>query len=141
MIAAMGGNVGVQSAAIIVQGLANQSISLSSTSEKLLKELGIAAVNGIILSSMALIYTLSFLDSLALSYAVSISMLAVVIISSLFGTLIPLLLDRFNIDPALATGPFITTVNDIIGLFIYFIVGRMMYQYFEHGEGILTLIF
>jgi magnesium transporter len=141
MIAAMGGNVGVQSAAIIVQGLANQSISLSSTSQKLIKELGIAAINGLILAAMVLIYNLSFLDSLALSYAVSISMLAVIIVASLFGTMIPLLLDRFKIDPALATGPFITTINDIIGLFIYFMVGRLMYKHFEHGESVMALLF
>ncbi len=131
LIAAMGGNVGVQSSAIIVQGLATNSISLSSTSAKLLKELGIAVINGVILAGIILLYNLYSSDSLALSYTVSISLFSVIVFASLFGTITPLLLDKFNIDPALATGPFITTANDIIGLFIYFLVGQVLYGYYE----------
>ena len=141
LIAAMGGNVGVQSSAIIVQGLATNSISLSSTAQKLIKEFGIALINGIILSGMILIYNLVVSDSLALSYTVSISLLCVIVFASLFGTLTPLLLDRINVDPALATGPFITTANDIIGLFIYFLVGQVLYGYYEGGESALSHFF
>jgi len=139
LIAAMGGNVGVQSSAIIVQGLANKSISLSSTSQKLMKELGIALVNGVVLALLVLAYNLVFADSPALSYTVSLALLCVIVVASLFGTITPLVLNRFNIDPALATGPFITTANDIIGLFIYFLVGRMMYQHFEVAEHLTFL--
>lgn len=141
LIAAMGGNVGVQSSAIIVQGLANNSISLSSTSSKLIKEFGIALINGVILAALVLAYNLLTSDSLALSYTVSISLMAVIVVASLFGTLTPLLLDRFRIDPALATGPFITTANDIIGLFIYFLVGQVLYGYYERGESLLGLFY
>ncbi|MEJ6680497.1 MAG: magnesium transporter [Flavobacteriales bacterium] len=140
LIAAMGGNVGVQSSAIIVQGLANKSIGLSSTGQKLLKELGVATLNGIILALVILAFNLRFGDSLALSYTVSIALFCVIIFASLFGTLTPLVLDKVNIDPALATGPFITTANDIVGLFIYFIIGRMMYLYFEEPEACNTII-
>ena len=131
LIAAMGGNVGIQSSAIIVQALANNNVPLSTTWQKMVKETGVALVNGGVLALLILAYNLAFDDSLALSYTVSISLLAVVLFAALFGMFTPLALDRFNIDPALATGPFITTANDIIGLFIYFIVGRMMYLHFE----------
>ena len=140
LIAAMGGNVGVQSSAIIVQGLANKTIGLSSTGQKLLKELGVATLNGVILALVILAFNLRFGDSLALSYTVSIALFCVIIVASLFGTLTPLVLDKVNIDPALATGPFITTANDIVGLFIYFIIGRMMYLYFQEPEACNTIL-
>ncbi len=134
LIAAMGGNVGVQSSAIIVQGLANKTIGLSSTGQKLLKELGVATLNGIILALVILAFNLRFGDSLALSFTVSLALFCVILFASLFGTLTPLVLDKLKIDPALATGPFITTANDIVGLFIYFIIGRIMYSHFQETE-------
>ncbi len=126
LIAAMGGNVGVQSAAIVVQGLAGGSIEFNGTFKRLIKELGVALVNGIICSSI--IYIAAFLlgYGLWLSATVSIALLAVIIFAALFGTFIPLTLDKYKIDPALATGPFITTVNDVLGLFIYFLIGQMI---------------
>jgi len=131
MIAAMGGNAGVQTSAIVVQGLANQTIDMSDIVGRLLKELGLAMLNGLILGGIMLGYNLLVGESLALTWTVSVALLSVIIFASLFGTVTPLLLDKFNIDPALATGPFITTANDIVGLFIYFLVGRMLYRYFE----------
>ena len=126
LIAAMGGNVGVQSAAIVVQGLAGGSIEFNGTFKRLIKELGVALVNGIICSSI--IYIAAFLlgYGLWLSATVSIALLAVIIFAALFGTFVPLTLDKYKIDPALATGPFITTVNDVLGLFIYFLIGQMI---------------
>jgi len=135
MIAAMGGNAGVQTSAIVVQGLANQTIDMSDMIGRLLKELGLALLNGLILAGIMLAYNLAVGESLALTYTVSIALLSVIIFASLFGTLTPLLLERIKIDPALATGPFITTANDIVGLFIYFLVGRLLYNWFElHPE-------
>jgi magnesium transporter len=128
LIAAMGGNVGVQSSAIVVQGLANKSLSSSGILYKLLKELAVAAINGLVCGIAILLYGLIFLDSLALSYTVGVSLFAVIIIAALFGTIVPLLLDKIKIDPALATGPFITTMNDIIGLSIYFIFAKIFFQ-------------
>lgn len=120
LIAAMGGNVGVQSSAIVVQGLANKSVSTDNIVRRLIKEFGIACLNGIICASLLFLYTWMFLDSHALSFTVSISLLSVIIFAGLFGTVIPLVLNALKIDPALATGPFITTSNDLIGLTIYF---------------------
>ena len=126
LIAAMGGNVGVQSAAIVVQGLAGGSKEFNGTFKRLIKELGVALVNGIICSSI--IYIAAFLLGYGvwLSATVSIALLAVIIFAALFGTFVPLTLDKYKIDPALATGPFITTVNDVLGLFIYFLIGQMI---------------
>jgi magnesium transporter len=130
LIAAMAGNVGIQSSAIIVQGIASNSLGLESTSRKLGKELIVALMNGIILSGILFLYNFFISHNLALTFTVSSSLFVVIIFAALFGTLIPLLLHRLKIDPALATGPFITTMNDIMGLFIYFLMGRILYEIF-----------
>ncbi len=130
LIAAMAGNVGIQSSAIIVQGIASNSLGLESTSRKLGKELIVALMNGLILSGLLFLYNFFFSHNLALTFTVSTSLFVVIIFAALFGTLIPLLLHRMKIDPALATGPFITTMNDIMGLFIYFLMGRILYAIF-----------
>jgi len=124
LITAMGGNVGVQSAAIVVQGLANNNFKANNISNKLLKELGVAIFNGLICSTIILLVTLLIGCSMAISITVSISLLSVIIFAALFGTFIPLILEKYKIDPALATGPFITTINDILGLLIYFLIGH-----------------
>lgn len=124
LIAAMGGNVGVQSAAIVVQGLANDSLKMDNIFQKLLKELGVGLLNGIICSLIILVAAFILGYGTDLSLTVSISLLAVVVFAALFGTFIPLTLEKYEVDPALATGPFITTVNDVLGLFIYFWIGQ-----------------
>jgi magnesium transporter len=130
LIAAMGGNVGIQSSAIIVQGLASNSLGLESTFRKLTKEFIVATMNGLILAALLLSYNLLMKQGLALTYTVSISLFVVIIFAGLFGTIIPLMLNKMKLDPALATGPFITTTNDIMGLFIYFLMGRILYDVF-----------
>lgn len=130
LIAAMGGNVGIQSSAIIVQGLANNTLRLDSFVTKLSKDFIVALINAVILSGLIFCYNLLVSDSFALTITVSAALMAVIIFASMFGTIIPILLDRFGADPALATGPFITTSNDIIGLLIYMLVGRMLYGAF-----------
>jgi magnesium transporter len=130
LIAAMAGNVGIQSSAIIVQGIASNSLGLESTYRKLMKELMVAFLNGIILAGLLFLYNFFISKNLALTFTVSTSLFVVIIFAALFGTLIPLLLNRLKIDPALATGPFITTMNDIMGLFIYFLMGRILYMVF-----------
>ncbi len=124
LIAAMGGNVGVQSAAIVVQGLANNNLGSNNITAKLIKELGVAIFNGLICSLIILLVTLLIGYNIKISLTVSISLLSVIIFAALFGTFIPLILERYDIDPALATGPFITTINDILGLIIYFTIGQ-----------------
>ena len=124
LIAAMGGNVGVQSAAIVVQGLANKSIINNTIINKLMKELSVALLNGVICSTIIFIATFTIGYDNELCLIVSLSLISVIIFASLFGTFVPLALDKYKIDPALATGPFITTVNDVLGLFIYLMIGN-----------------
>ena len=127
LIAAMGGNVGVQSSSIVVQGIAANIIDLQSTAKKLLKEFVVALFNGSILSILIFAYNLIFSDSFTLTITVSVALLAVILFASVFGTFVPIILNKFRIDPALATGPFITTVNDIMGIFLYLGIGRFFY--------------
>lgn len=127
LITAMGGNVGVQSSAIVVQNLARGTEIFDTVWKKLSKEILVALLNGVLLSS--LIYGIGiWFEGTTLAMIVCISLFTVIIFASIFGTLIPLVLNRFNIDPALATGPFVTTLNDVIGLFIYFTVGMLLYH-------------
>ncbi len=127
LITAMGGNVGVQSSAIVVQSLAKGNAQFGTIASKIGKETLIGLINGILLS--VLIYGFAYVfGSGLLGMVVSISLFIVIMFAAVFGTLIPLVLDKYNIDPALATGPFITTLNDVLGLFIYFSVGMLLYQ-------------
>lgn len=128
LIAAMGGNVGVQSAAIIVQGLASKSLGMDTMGERLLKEFGVAMFNGIICSVLIMLITFLIGYPSSIYFTVSISLMAVIIFAALFGTFVPLALNKYKIDPALATGPFITTVNDVLGLFIYFMIGKLFLE-------------
>ncbi len=128
LIAAMGGNVGVQSSSIVVQGLANHSIDRNSLSFRLFKELLVSLLNGVSLSLLIFGYNYFFSTSFALTVSVSLALFSVIIFASLFGTLVPLVLSKYKIDPALATGPFITTVNDIMGLMIYLNLSRVIFD-------------
>lgn len=129
LIGAMGGNVGVQSSSIIVQGLANNSLISDNIAPKLIKELSVGMVNGIICSS--LIWGYSFLiEDWKLAATVSLALFTVVLCASFLGTFVPLTMNKFKVNPALATGPFVTTLNDIIGITIYFLMGRLLYNAF-----------
>lgn len=127
LIAAMGGSVGVQSSSIIVQGLANNSLASTRITMQLMKELNVALLNGIIFSCLIMGFNLYLDIPFRLSMTISVSLLAVIIFASFFGTLVPLLLRRFKIDPALATGPFITTLNDILAMFLYFTISMIIF--------------
>ncbi len=125
LIAAMAGNVGVQSSAIVVQGLANDIIK-GSLWNRLLKEVSLSLINGIILALLIILFGLIMQYDIYFSLAVAISLISVIIIASLIGTFVPIILDKKGIDPALATGPFITTSNDIFGIFIFFYIAKLM---------------
>ncbi|MBQ0909201.1 magnesium transporter [Flavobacterium sp. F-328] len=126
LIAAMAGNVGVQSSAIIVQGLANNTLS-GSVFNRLIKEVSLSLLNGVILATILFVGSHFLLNvEMIIGIIVTTALIAVIIIASLIGTAIPLLLDKFGIDPALATGPFITTSNDICGILIYFSIARLI---------------
>ncbi|MBO7432607.1 MAG: magnesium transporter [Salinivirgaceae bacterium] len=130
LIAAMGGNVAIQSSSIIVQGLANNSLGLDSASRKIIKEVLVALVNGSIVALIALIYNMVVGQSFALCLTVSISLITVVLFAAIVGTSLPLAFEKIKIDPAVATGPFITTTNDIMGMIIYFFVSFQCYSWF-----------
>ena len=128
LIAAMGGNVGVQSSAIVVQALANQTLD-DGFWQRILKELRVGLFNGLIFGVLILIYGWAAQLGLQFSLTVALSLLAVVVFASLFGTAVPWLLHQRGIDPALATGPFITTTNDVLGLTIYFAIARGIFGF------------
>ncbi|MEZ7499300.1 magnesium transporter [Flavobacterium sp. Arc3] len=126
LIAAMAGNVGVQSSAIIVQGLANNTLT-GSLFSRLMKEVSLSLLNGLILAVILFVGSHFLLNvEIVIGLIVTIALVSVIIIASLIGTFVPLLLDKFGIDPALATGPFITTSNDICGILIYFSIARII---------------
>ena len=124
LIAAMAGNVGVQSSAIIVQGLANDTVK-GSLLKRLVKELGLSLINGIILSLLTIVFGLAINQPIELSLVISLSMLCVIVVAALIGTSIPIILEKRGIDPAIATGPFITTSNDIFGIFLFFYIAKI----------------
>lgn len=133
LIGGTGGNVGIQSSAIVVQGLANGSLDIKNSSKQLFKELGVALINACMISLLVFIYNFFMLGPEDITTtAVSLSLFAVVIFASVFGTLVPLTLEKLKIDPALATGPFITITNDIIGMLIYMTISWSLLTAF-HG--------
>jgi len=123
LIAAMAGNVGVQSSAIIVQGLANDVVK-GSLIDRLFKEVGLSLINGFILSVFLILFGVLLGQELVLSITVAISMMGVIVVAALIGTFVPIVLDKRGIDPAIATGPFITTANDIFGIFLFFFIAK-----------------
>jgi len=124
LIAAMAGNVGVQSSAIIVQGLANDVVK-GSLLNRLIKELGLSLINGVILGLLTIVFGQVINQPIELSLVISLSMLCVIVVAALIGTSIPIILDKRGIDPAIATGPFITTSNDIFGIFLFFYIAKI----------------
>ena len=130
LIGGTGGNVGIQSSAIVVQGLANGSLDIKHAAKQIGKELGVGLINASIISLLVFLYNCFFLDDpgRVTTIAVSVSLFSVVIFASIFGTFVPLTLEKLKIDPALATGPFISITNDIIGMVIYTTVSTLLMQ-------------
>ncbi|MBO4995958.1 MAG: magnesium transporter [Muribaculaceae bacterium] len=128
LIGGTGGNVGTQSSAIVVQGLANGSLDIKNSARQLLKEMGVGLINGSIISLLVFVYNFFKLGAAhqVTTIAVSLSLLSVVLFASVFGTFVPLTLERLKIDPALATGPFISITNDIIGMVIYMLISTSL---------------
>ena len=133
LIGGTGGNVGVQASAIVVQGLANGRLELNEFWSQIWKGLRIALLNAIVISVVVLGYTmLTQPGDYALSFAVSSSLFCVVIFATVFGTLVPLTLEKLKVNPALATGPFIQITNDVVGLLIYVGMAVWMLKIFPH---------
>ncbi|MFW5759523.1 MAG: magnesium transporter [Cyclobacteriaceae bacterium] len=127
LITATGGNVGIQSSSIVVQTLASQPALSTSWVRRLLKGATVAIINGLVLSLLVLGFNYLLMDDHQVAIIVSIALFSVVLLASFLGTVTPLLLDKLGINPALASGPFITTANDLVGLAVYFSVARMLY--------------
>mgnify|MGYP006128204551 FL=1 len=125
LIAAMAGNVGVQSSAIIVQGLANDAVK-GSLFKRLIKEVGLSLINGFALALIIIFFGALINQELLVSLTIAGSMMLVIVVAALLGTFVPIILDKKNIDPAIATGPFITTANDIFGIFLFFYIAKLV---------------
>ena len=128
LIAAMAGNVGVQSSAIIVQGLANDVVK-GSLINRLVKEVGLSLINGFFLAVVLIIFGWIMGQELVLSLTVAGSMMGVIIVAALIGTFVPIILNKKGIDPAIATGPFITTSNDIFGIYLFFYIAKTFLEF------------
>ena len=124
LIAAMAGNVGVQSSAIIVQGLANNVVR-GSLLPLLFKEIGLGLINGLALGLILILFGFIINQDLIISLTIAGAMMGVIIIAALVGTFVPIILNKRGIDPAIATGPFITTANDIFGIFFFFYMAKV----------------
>lgn len=128
LLSATAGNIGVQASAIVVQGLANGTLKQYS-SQYLTKELSVAMISGTIISLFLFLYHSLMYQQYLVGFAISISMLVVIVFAASLGVLVPLFLHRKKIDPAIATGPFITTTNDVFGIMIYFGIARLILGY------------
>lgn len=126
LIGGTGGNVGIQSSAIVVQGLANNTLKEKNILSQVLKESVVSLINASIISLVVFAYNFFLLGDKGITASVSMSLFAVVMFASVFGTLVPMTLNKINIDPALATGPFITITNDIIGMMIYMFIASAL---------------
>ncbi|MBQ2490275.1 MAG: magnesium transporter [Muribaculaceae bacterium] len=132
LIGGTGGNVGTQSSAIVVQGLANGSLELKHAGKHILKEIGVALINATIIAGLVLLYNLiwpaddNVQKAQITTMAVTISLFGVVLFASVFGTFVPIMLEKLKIDPAIATGPFVTVTNDIVGMIIYMVVSSTL---------------
>ncbi|MES2389224.1 MAG: magnesium transporter [Bacteroidota bacterium] len=126
LITATGGNVGIQNSTVVVQSLGRDVFSGNKRTEKIIRALGIAVVNAITISLIVFVFFLLYGRPFGLALVVSIALFSVVILASITGTVTPLVLDRYGVNPALASGPFITTANDLLGLTVYFSVAHWL---------------
>ncbi|MBD3180196.1 MAG: magnesium transporter [Candidatus Latescibacteria bacterium] len=129
VIMAMGGNVGIQSSAIVVRELATEDFGFVETGRKILRELKVSLINGSILGLLLFIVVFLWFRDISLGILVASCLMFIVVWATMIGTAIPLLFHRINVDPALATGPFITTFNDIMGVLVYLAMATVMLRF------------
>jgi len=128
LITATGGNVGIQSSAIVVQSLADKSGIAQGNIERLLKGFLVSFINGLVLAAIVISFNLVLGQPFRLGVVVAFALFCIVLLASIMGTITPLILDKIGINPALASGPFITTANDLLGLGVYFAIAHFLYQ-------------
>ncbi|OPX33992.1 magnesium transporter [candidate division KSB1 bacterium 4484_188] len=122
LVMATGGSAGQQSSIIVVRGLGTGEIGLKDTRRRLKREFFVALLNGAVLAALIFLLVVILLNDYAFGTLLSITLITIIMNATIFGAVIPLFFKKINIDPALATGPFVATFNDIIGLMIYFIL-------------------
>ena len=126
IITAMGGNVGIQASTIVVRGLATGEISFRDTGHRILKEMGVALLNGLIIAILLTFANYLWQGFTKEALVVSIALVAVMMVSALVGSTVPILLKRMDVDPAVAMGPFVTISNDILGVIIYLTIATVI---------------
>ncbi len=131
LIGGTGGNVGMQSSTIVVQDLARGTLDLKRIPRTILNDLCVALVIASVISMVVFTYNYFYIKDMLVMASVSISLFVVVICASLFGSVIPLLMHAVKIDPARATGPFITILDDLIGMFVYMTITQALYGHFH----------
>ena len=125
IIGSTGGNVGIQTSSLILQSLADTSGLSTTLGRRLIRTLMVAVLNGLVVGLIAGTYTF-LIGEPRLFFVVAMSLLAVVLLASFMGTITPLLLNKIGINPAVASGPFITTANDLIGIGVYFMIAQWL---------------
>ena len=128
LITATGGNVGIQSSTIVVQSLAAPTLIKESNLSRAIKTVIVSLINGVLLAAIIFVFIYLTSNEPRLAFVVATALFSVVLLASFFGTMIPVILDRMNINPAYASGPFITTINDLLGLGVYFVVAHLLYN-------------
>jgi len=128
VIMGMGGNIGIQSSTIVVRGLATGRISLSQIGNVLFREIRVGLIMGLVCGSVVALIAYFLEKSLLLGTVVGISMFIAITVAATMGSLIPLIFKRLKIDPAIASGPFITSSNDIVGILIYFSLANLLFR-------------
>ena len=128
LITATGGNVGIQSSAIVVQSLADKTSLDPGNMQRVYKGLLVSFLNALVLAVTVLLFNLLLGQPWKLGFVVAVALFSVVVLASIMGTITPIVLDKFGINPALASGPFITTANDLLGLGVYFGIIHFLYQ-------------
>ncbi len=130
IVAGMGGNVGIQSSTIIVRGLATGRINVKQVMKVLFGQMRIGIIlgfaYGILLGVFAVVFHLHQVNILNMGITISISLMLAMLLAATMGTLTPIILYRLNIDPAIATGPIVTTISDIFGISIYLIIASLL---------------
>ena len=126
LVMATGGNVGIQSSTLIVQSLANKSAFDDTFSKRIARMFAVALFTGIVLAIISFFIVYFWKDDKDLATVVSVSLVGVVMLSSFMGTATPLVLDKLGVNPALASGPFITTTNDILGIIVYLAMANLL---------------
>ena len=128
IVASMGGNAGMQTLTVTVRTIATNELTKNNFTQNILKEFSIGILNGVIFAIISAVIVQIWFKDIVLSIIISVSMILNMIVAGLFGILVPVTLKKFNIDPAIASSVFVTTITDVIG-FLSFLGIAWIYFY------------